>query len=172
MVVWRRVLYRSFRSSVGFAWYSSLSERTTGRFSTNPRALRSRDWLGVLIFHTHSSSDSSNREPPSSTVLVVPLSRCQSTSSEQQQLDTKPSAVGCRCHTALGFVCVFGCTTDHDPGRCSVSIQASQGNRARMTTRPRFIGGDQLALSVQHDRRALTERCQRRRATYRGCILR
>jgi len=172
MVVWRRVLYWSFRSSVGFARYSSLSERTTGRFSTNPRALRSRNWLDVLVLHTHGGSDSSNREPPSTTVLVVPLSRCQSTPSKQQQLDTKPSAVGCRCHTALGFVCVFGCTTDHGSGRCSVSIQASQGNRARMITRPRFIGGDQLAPSVQHDRRALTERCQKMRETYRGCILR
>ena len=157
MVVWRRVLYRSFRSGVGFVRYSSLSERTTGRFSTNARSLQSRDWLGILVLPTHSSSDGSHRKPSSSTVLVVPLSRCQSAPSEQQQLDTKPSAVGRRRHTALGFVCVLGCATDHDSRRCRVSIQASQGNRAQMTVQPHFIGDGRLAPCIQHGHRNLSQ---------------
>src|SRR6056297_3849700 len=114
MVVWCRVLHRGFCSSAGFVCDSSLSERTTGRISTKPRALRSRDWLAILILLALGGSDRSNREPSSPTLLVMPLSRCQSTPSERQRLDTKPSAVGRRCHTTLGFVCVFGCATNHD----------------------------------------------------------
>src|SRR6056297_821530 len=114
MVVWSRGLHRSFCDSTGLIQYSSISERNTGRFSTKPRALRSRDWLSILILLALGGSDRSNRGPSSPTLLVMPLSRCQSTPSERQRLDTKPSAVGRRCHTTLGFVCVFGCATNHD----------------------------------------------------------
>ena len=134
MVVWRRVLHRGFCRSAGLVRYSSVSERATGRFSTEPRALRSGDWLAILILPALGGSDRSNREHASPTVLAMPLSRCQSTPSERQRLDTKPSPVGRRCHTALGFVCVLGRATNHDSGRCCLSLQASQGNRARITT--------------------------------------
>ena len=134
MVVWRRVLHRGFCRSTGLARYSSVSERTTGRFSTKPRALRSRNWLAILILLALGGSDRSNRRPSSSTILALYLSRCQNTPSERQRLDTIPSAVGRRCHTTLGLVCVFRRGANHTSGRCCLSLQASQGNWARINT--------------------------------------
>jgi hypothetical protein len=149
MVVWHRVLHRGFCVSTGLVRYSSVGERNTARFSTKPRALQPRDWFAILILLALGSSDRSNWRPSSPTVLALYLSRCQNTPSERQRLDTKPSAVGWRCHTTLEFVCVFCRTTNHDSGRGRLSLQASQGNRARITTQTVLILSYRLALCTQ-----------------------
>lgn len=170
MVVWHRVLHLGFCVSTGLVRYSSVSERTAGRFSTKPHALQSRNWFAILILLALGSSDRSNRRPSSPTVLALHLSRCQNTPSERQRLDTKPSAVGWRCHTTLGFVCVFCRATNHDSGRGGLSLQASQGNRAWITTQTVLILSYRLAPSMQHGSAEPLVSCQYRPDRYRGCI--
>lgn len=160
MVVWRRVLHRGFCVSTGLVRYPSVSERNTGWFSTKPRALQSRDWFAILILLALGSSDRSNWRPSSPTVLALHLSRCQNTPPERQRLDTKPSAVGQRCHTTLGFVCIFCRATNHDSGRGGLSLQTSQGNRARIITQTVLILSYRLAPSLQHSISKLHDTCQ------------